>query len=71
MWKLTHNPNSAWELKIAAEFLYAEAAFTEERRKVGDFDTVDVKKQGSSCAGYAEVAPQLQDQRCITARISL
>jgi hypothetical protein len=51
MWKLTQNPNSRWKFKVGDQFLYGEHAYPEERRKLGDFDTVDVKKQGDGFAG--------------------
>jgi hypothetical protein len=51
MWKLTQNPNSRWTFKVGDQFLYGEHAYPEERRKLGDFDTVDVKKQGDGFAG--------------------
>jgi hypothetical protein len=55
MWKLTQNPNNRWKFKIGDQFLYGEHAFPEERRKLGDFDTVDVKKQGDGFAGTQRV----------------
>ncbi len=51
MWKLTQNPNSRWKFKVSDQFLYGEHAYPEERRKLGDFDTVDLKKQGDGFAG--------------------
>jgi Zn-dependent protease with chaperone function len=51
MWKLTQNPNSRWKFKISAQFLYGEHVYPEERRKLGDFDTVDVKREGSGYVG--------------------
>ena len=51
MWKLTQNPNSRWTFKIGDQFLFGEHAFPEERRKLGDFDTVDVKRQGDGFTG--------------------
>jgi hypothetical protein len=46
MWKLTQDPNSRWNFRISDKFLYAERVVLENRRKLGDFDNVDVKKQG-------------------------
>ena len=51
MWNLAQNPNSRWTFKIGDQFVYGEHAFPEERRNLGDFDTVDVKKQGDGFAG--------------------
>jgi hypothetical protein len=55
MWKLTQNPNSRWKIKIGEQCLYGEHAYPEERRKLGDFDTVDVKKQGDNYVGTQRV----------------
>ena len=55
MWKLTQNPNSRWKFKISTQFLYGEHTYPEERRKLGDFDTVDVKKQGDNFAGTQRI----------------
>jgi len=43
------------EIKVGDQFLYGEHAHPEERRKLGDFDTVDVKKQGDGFAGMQRV----------------
>lgn len=51
MWKLVQNPNSRWTFKFGNQFLYGEYAYPEERRTLGDFNTVDVKKQGDSYIG--------------------
>ncbi|MGA2648284.1 MAG: M48 family metalloprotease [Candidatus Sulfotelmatobacter sp.] len=51
MWRLTQDPNNRWTFKVGDQFLYGEHALPEEQRKLGDFDTVDVKKQGDGFAG--------------------
>ncbi len=55
IWKPTQNPNSRWKFKIGDQFLYGEHSYAEERRKLGDFDTVDVKKQGEGFIGTQRV----------------
>jgi hypothetical protein len=50
-WKLVQNPNSRWEFKITDQFLYGEHVLADERRKLGDYDTVDVKKSGDALTG--------------------
>ena len=55
MWKHTQNPNSRWRFKIGDRFLYGEHNFPAERRELGDFDTVDVKKQADNYTGTQRV----------------
>jgi hypothetical protein len=51
MWKLVQDPNARWQFKIGEQFLYGEHIYPEDRRKLGDFDTVDIKKQGNAYSG--------------------
>lgn len=55
MWKLIQNPNSRWKFKVSDKFICGEHAYPEERRKLGDFDTVDVKKKGDGYTGTQRV----------------
>lgn len=50
-WKLVQNPNSHWTFKMSDQFLYGEHQYTPERRALGDYDTVDIKKQGDTYLG--------------------
>jgi hypothetical protein len=50
-WKLVQNPNRIWKFKVGDGYLYAEEILSDERRSFGDFDTVDVKRQGDTFIG--------------------
>jgi hypothetical protein len=55
VWQLVQNPNSRWAFKIGGGFLYGAHALPEERKRLGDFDTVDAKKEGSGYIGTQRV----------------
>jgi hypothetical protein len=55
LWKLVQSPNFPWKFKIGDQFLYGERTMPEEQRKMGDYDTVDVKKQGDGFNGTQRV----------------
>jgi hypothetical protein len=55
MWKLLQNPNRRYNFKISDEFLFGGEVFSEQKRLLGDFITVDVKKQGDRYAGLKRI----------------
>jgi hypothetical protein len=59
-WTLVQNPNSHWTFKITDSFLYGEHQYPQERRSLGDYDTVDVKKQGEAYVGTQRVRIRLR-----------
>lgn len=63
LWKLAQNPNSHWKFKFGESFLYGERLMPDERRQRGEFDNVDVKKQGSIFVGtqHMRVALKIKD----------
>jgi hypothetical protein len=50
-WKFTQAPDAKWTIKIDEHYLYGERILPDSRVQVGDFDTVDVKKQGDKYVG--------------------
>ncbi len=59
-WKLVQSPNFPWKFKTGDQFLYGERTLAEQQRKMGDYDTVDVKKQGDGYAGTQRVRVTLR-----------
>jgi hypothetical protein len=73
IWKLAQDPTSRWKLKIEETYIYAERIMLREQSELGDFDTVEIRKQGDIFKGkqhikatvkvrtsgiFAEVKPQ-------------
>lgn len=58
-WKLVQN-NSLWTFKVGRQFLYGEHSVSEEQRAMGDFDTVDLKKEGDGFIGVQRVRTTFQ-----------
>jgi hypothetical protein len=50
-WKLVQNPNAGWHFTIKEQFIFGERMLPDERKQLGDFDTVDVKKLGNQFVG--------------------
>jgi hypothetical protein len=59
-WKLVQNPNSHWTFKITDDFLYGEHQFPQDRQSLGDYDTVDLKKQADQYVGTQRVRTTLR-----------
>ncbi len=55
LWTLAENPNSKWKFRVRDQFLFGERILPDERKALGDFDTVDVKRQGDRFVGTQRV----------------
>jgi hypothetical protein len=55
LWKLAQSPNDRWKFIIDDQFLYGERVMPTDRAGVGDFDTVDAKRQGDRYVGTQRV----------------
>lgn len=55
LWRLVQDPNARWRFKIGDSFIFGERIMPEERRNLGDYDTLDVKKQGEVYIGKQRV----------------
>jgi len=60
LWKSVQDPNLRWKFKIGDQFVYGELFLPEERHKMGDFFTVDVKKRGDKFIGTQRVRGTLK-----------
>jgi hypothetical protein len=54
-WKLVDDPNLRWKFTIRDQFVFGELASPPERQQLGDFFTLDAKKQGEGFVGTARL----------------
>lgn len=55
IWRAVRNPNVRWKFKMGGAYLFGERVLSDQERNAGDFDTVDVKKQGEKFVGRQHV----------------
>jgi hypothetical protein len=51
VWKLVANPNSQWTFTNGDQFLYGEQILNDQLKQLGDFDTVDARREGDRYVG--------------------